>query len=177
MKRILIATLVAFGLMTSSASASTVKEKHIGYTNMDIEGNTVNALNVGYSVMFPVFNESGFSVGFETNLNFGSMDSGDNSYGDSLSSSFVYGANGGFLVGYTHNNIGLKTGVAIDYMNVSSDAYLLGVLYSVGAEYHFTEKFGAELVYKTGTMHLNSFSDKPDFDRTQFGINLNWRFK
>jgi len=179
MKKILVAALVAFGLMASTASATSIKEKHVGYTNMDIAGSTVNVFNFGYNVMFPVFTGTvnGLSLGFETNVNLGAIDS-DTSYGeDSDSSSFVYGFNGGLLLGYTYGDIGIKTGVAGDYLNVGTSAYLMGLLYSVSTEYHFTKKFGVELSYKTGTMHLNSFSDKPDFNRDQFGLNLTWTFK
>jgi len=167
MKKILLAAIMALGFGASSVSASDlIGGMNIGYTNMDIGGVSGNGGHLGYDFGIPIFTEdkNGFNVGAEIELQWVVMDDSTNV------DSSVGGATGGLFIGYYKDGFWGRVGGDYQYLAITDSAYVSGFVPNIRAGWDFSDRFGVEVSYKTGTLDLNG--DGPGVDVDTIGISL-----
>jgi hypothetical protein len=168
MKKILIATIMSLGMIGSAASANElIGGMHIGYSNISVGDASGHGMNLGYDFGIPVFTEDknkGFNIGAEVEVQGAVMDETDEV------SSSVGGGTVGLFVGYNYKKVYARVGGDYQYLSIADSTYVSGFVPNVRAGYQFTDKYGIEVSYKTGSLDLNG--DGPGIDVDTIGISF-----
>jgi hypothetical protein len=174
MKKILVAMIMAMGLMVVSASADSGIRSglNVGYTNMSIGDVSGNGGHLGYDFGIPIFTNTrvrGLNVGAEMELQWVIME--DNAY----TNESVGGVTGGLFVGYRKHNLYTKVGGDYQYVKVTDSTYLSGFVPNIRVGYDFSRKFGIEASYKTGTLDVDGNGQGVDVDTIGITLTIHTR--
>ena len=173
MKKIILGSIVAASLLTTSAIAKdSGASYHIGYDHISIYDTTGNGGEFGVNYVIPLKvlgngDKSGLELGFGTDLGYGVLSS-SHDIGDSTAYENV---DGQVFVGYQYSNFHVRGGIGYGFLSTGNSGYstFKGVEYTASAGYNFTKKYGVDVFYKTSNM---SPVVGPDTTVNYAGINF-----
>lgn len=172
MKKIILGSIVAASVLTTSAIAKDSSSMHFGYDHVSIYDTTGNGGEFGVNYVIPLKvlgngDNSGLELGFGTDLGYGVLSS-SHDIGDSTAYQNV---DGQVFAGYQYSDFYVRGGIGYGFLRTGSSQYSIfkGMEYTASTGYNFTKKYGVDIFYKNSNM---SPVVGPDTTVNYAGINL-----